>query len=656
MFLRAMYELYQGRDGKYSNIQRAIVLSALTGSVTREQILLTGMYGGYRRRHIRNADRLLSNNSELPVVKGQKYTKEFRRLIPDARQNNSGLTLYTTTTVGLHRLANAYMAFCEREEPEIFDFFNRYYSALQSRPSHDLHTDFSHDIAVAAFSLCTDIPCYYKEMYVCNPLLSASVKDSFYLSHTYDVSIRSDAFLTLCGDWKKERMMSCVFYEQDTGSQREDIICKKADAYEQVFQALFETNTAILKGDASLIGNALPALYEKNRDSSRAQTDIRHPGLGVLLFGIACVYDACDTHGQQDKAVSEKNSANGSTVSNELDFSAFRVQQAAKKLLATLSYVEDLLGSITLSELDRMLQDAVTHKECYLEDYTLFQQLRQAFPKSDSVTGLMEGLASVSSTGSTVLFDAYCHLGAFLKRRNFIFQAFDTLSFATAAERGFRVLAAPNQLLDVYFPFLFPDECGLYEECRKAMLYMGYSFKKYFTCGPLTICNITFPCTSTFCMYYGESLAVIYENLSLDVTAKMRIQSFFLHNDFPENTLLLCFFLADELEEIRRFASNIEHFPYYHLKSDRRFTVCFCCMEEMHGQINPGTAVGKHMEKAPSLSPCIFQFLPDKTAVYHVKPSPSDPAFCRMEIVPVDSTTVLGSHIVIDKDMRLLTK
>lgn len=699
-YLAILYRLCKGEDGRYSNIVRAISLSCVCGFISREQILLMGMYGDYTKRNIHNADRLLSNNAELPGGKGKRYSKYFKKIPADNASDE--LPLYTPTLVAVSRLAEVVQQYEKQapflpehlKDPEaLTEFLKKYSTFLNSRPVHATHTDLSHDIVAAAFTQCMDAPFYNCEIPVC-AASGQKPQEMSYITFTGDSvsSFRPDGMLLLSRDWSDaDTPAALCIYEQDTGSQREDAINGKADNYDAFFSSLAET---LYMHYPSLCfypkKHITDGLLSGNKSASRGHGTF-HALTTTILFGIGSVYDSIPVQSPKnpecpdtDAPFSYREKQDIRKLVERLGYIRFLIPDfyehtiGSKTYASEISYIAGLLSAaITASRMDlggkeESLKDASEGTESapsipsrhamtgiYESDLKLLERIMSSHPGIRTIKEL-EGLTARTLSvqqSYTGILKADIYLEPFLKRRQVIFRAFSDYRYEYHAGMGCRVAVIPNQLMDVYFPFLFPEETGIYDILRRMLLFSGFSFKKEIESCPFSIFGIRFPYATLNRVLSGEGYHVLYENFSLDALSQMRIRSLFdtfkdRPDREPENTILIIFFMDRDYAALKDFIGTLPRFPYFNTfpASKGTFHVIFGCMEELYAAPPFHAGISQRAQKSisPDRTAGLFKISAAGWCVYHMKPVPGEPSRRQYEVLSPQTGSFLDGHTFTD--------
>ena len=280
-FLFVLFSTYHRKDGKNTKIGRILIISALCGSVSRTQILVSGVYGDVRNRDIPNADRILSSNSESHPGSGNRYKQKFRRIDSNGSKN-SCCPIYTlSNSAGIPFLIELCQSYFNQLDCETI--IRPYIRTIKSSPRHFAHTNFSHDMIACAFSHCQKPPFYFPELLVCNQYAKES---GIRILCNKNIQFRMDTFLVLYPFSYQSKQKNPVSllphiccYEQDTGSQRTSSFQKKANAYKEFFYACYDSSyTENIYGHFSLcfgIASVFRMPHTKQA-SSPALTDVQH--------------------------------------------------------------------------------------------------------------------------------------------------------------------------------------------------------------------------------------------------------------------------------------------------------------------------------------------------------------------------------------------
>lgn len=541
-FLSSLFSIYHRKDGKDTKISRAVILSALCGSVSRTQILVSGMYGDFNNRDISNADRMLSSNSETNPGSGNRYKQKFKRIDSNADKNICCPIYTLTKSAGIPFLLEQFKNYFENNDYETI--LLPYLRTVKNAPRHFAHTNFSHDFIACAFSYCRKTPFYYPELLVCNHYAKES---GIRLLCNKNINFRMDSFFALYPfqNQLSEKPSAPLLphiccYEQDTGSQRTSVFQKKANAYREFFFACLETSC-----------------IEKR------------PGHFGLCFGIASVYGKTHMHKDSSSDLSDtytqtrrqrdfihllKYSAGLYGIKNVSDY--LRLLETAEKESKADIYTEHKNHLLKLTEQHKNINDLETLCKLSLEPY--LKQLKQ-----------------LQKTGSALA------VPDFFKRRDFLFSHFDNASFKGLFLKGTRILSLPNPLMDMYFKFAYPSVTTFYDTYSASLNRLGISAASEYEILPCyELQNICFSNAARFHLMNGTNLTVITENFSLDLSSKERIKEFF-QLGFPNDNLPLLLYMEYDKNRLHEFLYSLPKEIFSNcLPCGQMPRILFCCMEE----------------------------------------------------------------------------
>lgn len=617
ILLRCLSELVRGDSHhRYVLQNKMILFSLLNGYITKKQFLIlcrkTDLYGG----------RLGKNETDQSYAR-RFFSEKCKQGIFIKRERKNGQnrpydTVYTTGAEGRDRFRKT-LSLCgidfSCEVKVILKSLESWYPYRKHwhEPAHYSHMLGIGDFFAAMLSVngCSR---FAKEIRVGNGLEVCSEKGFGILCQSLASSFRADAYAELgqklpdmvCVEQEKKTgyEVFCqkgrieILYEQDTGTQRKDILSSKLENYSRFFH-LFSGQPDGQETMLCLLFSCLN-LTCGERSLSKRELEEGAKEAGYILSLQSLKYGKKEPEKRSEEKISD-------TMQNLYAMFQNRMRLSAEKLKEVYSGIRGMSWVLKINDVKGLLHvlersDLPEHSgnmaagnwKVFLElldrhgteqDINFYEKIFCTVMKKENSREKGNGYASY-----------HRHMKDYIKRKTDMEKGMARYSVLNKeALQGNMIAVVPGNHMLPLLPCLFPG-LDIYRKQLKDYLNLMYfgisSFHSYqirrkdehgvllnfFQAG-------TFSGIKYFCM----------ENISLDITAMTRL-AFYLRryancpDEYKSNLILLIYFLSDDLPRVREFALDMNLYaPYekgdlkerfFRLES-RQLEVLFVCMEDM---------------------------------------------------------------------------
>lgn len=598
---------------------RMLLFCLLNGYIEKKQFLIlcqkTELYGGKGNSDEKLAQSYARRFFSEKCIQGVLQRKERKN--GESGQRN---TVYTAGARGRERLRQT-LPLCgvsfSFPVNDILDALNGYYPMRNQwrEPAHYLHMLGIGDF-FAAMACMNDCYRFEKEISIANGAGKAMKRNSQIICKSLSSQFRADAYAELeqgVTDAIKGHMqekngyaeISCqgrikILYEQDTGSQRENILASKLENYSGLFRAFLgqcEKEEAVL----CLLFSCQGSTNKKQRLSENELFEGEREAeyISSLRYGNL---EEQELEGEEtDTFFKSKDIL--SALMRQTGMSAVTL----KSIYGAIQGISSILGIKSFSELLFALEQpkmAGGLGEKTLNGWIGFLKLMMQYGNDDDIDAYEEvfynGTKGMQEREEMVGGERYAlyhhHMADFLKRREAIQRGMErNSSLLEAALLGNMVASVPSAQMPLLLPFLFPGSEDFCKQWKNYMNLMHFgistirSFQIYHKDRHGVLRNFFFVDT------FSGTRRFNIENMSLDMTASIRL-AFYLKRyaghieEYENGHILIVFFLSDDLPRVREFALDMGlYLPYENGLLNERFfvqekntlEVLFVCMEDM---------------------------------------------------------------------------
>lgn len=598
---------------------RMLLFCLLNGYIEKKQFLIlcqkTELYGGKRNSDEKLAQSYARRFFSEKCIQGVLQRKERKN--GESGQRN---TVYTAGARGRERLRQT-LPLCgvsfSFSVNDILDALNGYYPMRNQwrEPAHYLHMLGIGDF-FAAMACMNGCYRFEKEISIANGAGKAMKRNSQIICKSLSVQFRADAYAELeqgVTDTIKGHMqekngyaeISCqgrikILYEQDTGSQRKNILASKLENYSGIFRAFLgqcEKEEAVL----CLLFSCQGSTNKKQRLSENELFEGEKEAEYISSLRYGNLEEQELEGGETDTFFKSKDIL--SALMRQTGMSAV----ALKSIYGAIQGLSGILGIKSPSELLFALEQpkmAGGLGEKTLNGWTGFLKLMMQYGNDDDIDAYEEvfynGTKGMQEREEMVGGERYAlyhhHMADFLKRREAIQRGMErNSSLLEAALLGNMVASVPSAQMPLLLPFLFPGSEDFCKQWKNYMNFMHFgistirSFQIYHKDRHGVLRNFFFVDT------FSGTRRFNIENMSLDMTASIRL-AFYLKRyaghieEYENGHILIVFFLSDDLPRVREFALDMGlYLPYENGLLNERFfvqekntlEVLFVCMEDM---------------------------------------------------------------------------
>lgn len=598
---------------------RMLLFCLLNGYIEKKQFLIlcqkTELYGGKRNSDEKLAQSYARRFFSEKCIQGVLQRKERKN--GESGQRN---TVYTAGARGRERLRQT-LPLCgvsfSFSVNDILDALNGYYPMRNQwrEPAHYLHMLGIGDF-FAAMACMNGCYRFEKEISIANGAGKAMKRNSQIICKSLSVQFRADAYAELeqgVTDTIKGHMqekngyaeISCqgrikILYEQDTGSQRKNILASKLENYSGIFRAFLgqcEKEEAVL----CLLFSCQGSTNKKQRLSENELFEGEKEAEYISSLRYGNLEEQELEGGETDTFFKSKDIL--SALMRQTGMSAV----ALKSIYGAIQGLSGILGIKSPSELLFALEQpkmAGGLGEKTLNGWTGFLKLMMQYGNDDDIDAYEEvfynGTKGMQEREEMVGGERYAlyhhHMADFLKRREAIQRGMErNSSLLEAALLGNMVASVPSAQMPLLLPFLFPGSEDFCKQWKNYMNLMHFgistirSFQIYHKDRHGVLRNFFFVDT------FSGTRRFNIENMSLDMTASIRL-AFYLKRyaghieEYENGHILIVFFLSDDLPRVREFALDMGlYLPYENGLLNERFfvqekntlEVLFVCMEDM---------------------------------------------------------------------------
>lgn len=597
---------------------RMVLFGLLNSYITKRQFLILchkfDIYGGGGSEKGDRAIQSYARRFFSEKCRQGIFRKRERKILTGSRKD----TVYTVTPKGLDKLKET-IPLCGIDFPFEMSIILTALSCLKKKQWHE-PAHYSHMLGIGDFfacvAACDGCTMFLKEMSIENGFTELPGRASKLVCNTITAPFRADAYVRLGHGLMEEKTTGGIeiLYEQDTGTQRKDILLSKLQNYNGLFQYSGNNHG---EGLICLLFSCLNDSYaEKNPSMAELSCGKREAEFvsGLKMLGMDempenTVLEAEEgVLNQCPEAIFSEEENLCSVLMMQMGIS----QAALRKLYLEIRGVSCLMERddvyILLDTMEKVL--SLEHMGEHLgkvkvQSWKDFLSLLRKYGKSNKISAY-DRFFSSKAEGHKLLEDKmsgeryalyHQHMTKFLKRRKDIEESMlKQDAVCRAALWGNMVSAVPGYHMQSLLSFLFPGNFSFRKQLRDYlnMMYFGISsFTSYCLLKEdrQGVLRNYFE-ADTLCGQKGFNV----ENLSLDLTSRMRL-AYYL-KDYAAHPLgygcdrvLLIFFLSDDLPRVREFASDMELYRPYedgylkerispaHEKSV--FEALFICIEDM---------------------------------------------------------------------------
>ena len=415
---------------------------------------------------------------------------------------------------------------------------------------------------------------------------------------TFQTSLKEDSLKEIArGNGTYQINNIEILYEQDTGSQRKDILSSKLENYSHLFYALSSEGS-----HDELFCLLFSCLNDLEGNRKCCKKDLQRGQLEAEFIDSLRNNKGMDNFGT-DK---EKEA--------DINFKAFLKEQlgvsesALKKIYSELVGASCILKTNSIMNLSHIINDILLEEAKIDVKIGCWNEFLKFLCKYGHTDNLSEYAVLFSvrmecgvSEGHKIpgTYYALYHqcMKNFIKRREIIREGMIKQPvFRKAALLGHTVCAVPGYHMVSLLPSLFPGVISFQKQFKSYLNVMYFGIRSFYSYELLkkdakgTLLN--YFKADTFCGLKGFYV----ENMSLDLTARMRLafylKDYALHpEEYEKDHWLLIFFLSDDLPSVRELALDLKLYYSYEngylkersllLERKNMFEVLFVCIEDM---------------------------------------------------------------------------